>query len=84
MTHSNKKIRLGTVRSVEMQKSGVVVVERTVQHPLYKRTVRLSKRYIFHDENDECKPGDVIQIIECRPLSRRKRWRLLTIIKKAV
>lgn len=84
MAFSNKKIRLGIVASAKMQKSGVVVVERTVQHPLYKRTVRLSKRYIFHDEKSECQTGDLVQIIECRPLSRHKRWRLLSVIKKAV
>lgn len=84
MARNNKKVRQGTVVSDKMQKTGVVLVERTLQHPLYKRTVRVSKKYKFHDEEDACTMGDVVKIIECKPLSKDKRWRLLEVIKRAV
>lgn len=84
MARNNKKVRQGTVVSDKMDKTGVVLVERTLQHPLYKRTVRVSKKYKFHDEENTCNIGDSVKIIECKPLSRDKRWRLLEVIKRAV
>jgi small subunit ribosomal protein S17 len=65
-----------------MQKTVVVKVERTPFHPLYRRIVRRSKKYLAHDEKGECQVGDKVKIIETRPLSKRKRWRILEIIEK--
>jgi small subunit ribosomal protein S17 len=59
-------------------------VERQVIHPFYKRVVRHSKRFLAHDEKNECRPGDTVRIQETRPLSRRKRWRVVGIVNKAV
>lgn len=75
-----KKIKMGVVISDKMEKSIVVKVQTIAQHPLYKRTVKRSKKYIAHDEENTCKIGDEVKIIECRPLSRHKRWRLLEVI----
>jgi small subunit ribosomal protein S17 len=66
-----------------MQKTVVVTVERQVIHPLYKRVVRRSKRFLAHDEKNECRVGDTVRIQETRPLSRRKRWRVAEILTKA-
>ena len=84
MSDLNKKIRQGFVVSDKMQKTCVVKVERTTQHPIYKKTIRLTKSYKVHDENNECKKGDFVCLIESRPYSREKRWRLLKILKKAI
>jgi len=72
------------VTSNKMQKTVVVTVERQVIHPFYKRVVRHSKRFLAHDEKNECRPGDTVRIQETRPLSRRKRWRVVGIVNKAV
>ncbi len=72
------------VTSNKMQKTVVVTVERQVIHPFYKRVVRHSKRFLAHDEKNECRPGDRVRIQETRPLSRRKRWRVVEIVNKAV
>ena len=72
------------VTSNKMQKTVVVTVERQVIHPFYKRVVRHSKRFLAHDEKNECRPGDTVRIQETRPLSRRKRWRVVVIVNKAV
>ena len=66
----------GVVGSNNMDKSIVVKIERKIKHPLYKKTIKRSKKYIAHDEQNECKVGDLVQIAECSPLSRRKRYRL--------
>jgi len=79
-----RKEKLGIVTSSKMQKTVVVTVERQVIHPLYKRVVRHSKRFLAHDEKNECRPGDTVRIQETRPLSRRKRWRVVEIVNKAV
>jgi small subunit ribosomal protein S17 len=75
--------KVGIVSGTKMQKTVVVTVERQVIHPLYKRVVRRSKKFLAHDERNECREGDVVRIQETRPLSRRKRWRILQIIAKA-
>jgi small subunit ribosomal protein S17 len=67
----------GVVVSNKMDKSVVVNVERRTQHPLYKKFIRRSKKYVAHDENNTCKEGDVIQIQECRPISKRKSWEVV-------
>ena len=76
--------KVGIVTSNKMQKTVVVTVERQIIHPLYKRVVRHSKRFLAHDEKNECRPGDTVRIQETRPLSRRKRWRVVGIVNKAV
>ena len=73
---STLKIQSGIVVSNKMDKSIVVKIERKIKHPLYKKTIKRSKKYIAHDEQNECKVGDLVQIAECRPLSRRKHYRL--------
>ena len=72
-----KRIMQGVVVSDKMDKSIVVNVERRTQHPLYKKFIRRSKKYVAHDENNSCKKGDVVQIRECRPISKRKNWEVL-------
>lgn len=78
-----RKVREGTVVSDKMQKTVVVAVEAHFRHPLYKKTVRRIKRYMAHDEADECRVGDRVRILESRPLSRRKRWRVVEVISRA-
>jgi len=75
--------KVGLVTSNKMQKSVVVTVERQTTHPLYKRVVRRSKNFLAHDEKGECRVGDTVRIRETRPLSRRKRWRVVQVIAKA-
>jgi len=81
---SRKKVLNGTVVSDKMDKTCVVLVERRFQHPLYKKTVTKSKRYKVHDETNQCQEGDTIRMIECKPLSKDKTWRLLEVVTKAV
>jgi len=76
--------KVGVVTSNKMQKTVVVTVERQIIHPFYKRVVRHSKRFLAHDEKNECRPGDTVRIQETRPSSRRKRWRVVQIVNKAV
>jgi small subunit ribosomal protein S17 len=73
---SKLKLQSGVVVSDNMDKSIVVKVERKVKHPIYKKTIKRSKKFVTHDENNECKIGDLVEIAECRPLSKRKRFRL--------
>lgn len=80
--HKNEK--LGTVVSAKMQKTIVVEVTRRVQHPVYKRIISKRKRFYAHDEQSTARVGDVVRIIECRPISKLKRWRLGDIVRKAV
>lgn len=79
-----RKILIGTVHSDKMDKTVVVMVERLVKHPRYKKYVKKGAKYKAHDEKNECHTGDIVSIIETRPLSRDKRWRVKEIIKKAV
>ena len=73
---STLKLQNGIVVSNKMDKSIVVKIERKIKHPLYKKTIKRSKKYIAHDEQNECQVGDLVQIAECRPLSRHKHYRL--------
>ncbi len=75
--------KVGVVTSTKMQKTVVVTVERQGTHPLYKRVVRRSKGFMAHDEKNECQVGDRVRIEETRPLSSRKRWRVVEIVAKA-
>ena len=79
----NRKVRVGTVTSDKMEKTITVSVETVKQHPLYKKTIKTSKKYKVHDEDNEAKIGDVVRIMETRPLSKDKRWRLVEIVRKA-
>ena len=74
----------GKVTSAKMEKTIVVEVQRLVQHPKYRRVVRISKKFYAHDEEESAKVGDFVRIIECRPLSRLKRWALGSVIRRAV
>jgi small subunit ribosomal protein S17 len=80
--HKNEKV--GEVISTKMAKTIVVEVTRRVPHPVYKRIVNKRKKFYAHDEQQTAQVGDVVRIIECRPLSRLKRWQLGTILRKAV
>lgn len=79
----NRKVRLGTVTSDKMDKTITVSVETVKRHPLYKKTIKTSKKYKVHDENNEAKTGDIVRIMETRPISKDKRFRLIEIVKKA-
>ncbi|MBQ8682316.1 MAG: 30S ribosomal protein S17 [Selenomonadales bacterium] len=80
---NERKVRIGKVVSDKMDKTVVVAVERLVQHPLYKKPVKNTKRYKAHDENNECKLGDTVAMMETRPLSKDKRWRVTEILERA-
>ncbi|HCF72025.1 MAG TPA: 30S ribosomal protein S17 [Syntrophomonas sp.] len=80
---ANKKVRIGTVTSDKMDKTITVRIETVKQHPLYKKTIRTSKKQKAHDERNEAKIGDLVKIEETRPLSKDKRWKLVEIIEKA-
>ncbi len=75
--------QVGTVTSTAMQKTVKVEVDRLVQHPLYKKTLRKTSTFLAHDENGSCRVGDRVRIMETRPLSARKRWRVTEILSKA-
>ena len=72
----------GKVTSAKMQKTIVVEVQRLVQHPKYRRVVRISKKFYAHDENRQAKPGDTVRIVASRPLSKLKRWRLKEVLTR--
>ena len=78
-----KNEKVGQVVSTRMTKTIVVEVSRRVPHPLYKRIVGKRKKFYAHDEESTAKPGDVVRIVECRPLSKLKRWRLAEVIRRA-
>ena len=82
---TNKVVRsvTGRVVSDKMDKTVTVLVERSVKHPLYGKIVRRSNKFHAHDENNECKEGDLVTIVESRPLSRTKTWRVSKIVEKA-
>ena len=80
---TSRKTRTGVVVSDKMEKTAVVLVEDRVPHPLYKKIVKRSIKLKTHDENNECGIGDRVRIMETRPLSKDKRWRLVEIIEKA-
>jgi small subunit ribosomal protein S17 len=75
-----KKLKKGIVISDKPQKTIIVSVERTIQHPKYKKVIKRKKKYYVHDEENKAKVGDVVEIVETRPLSKLKRWKLLRII----
>mgnify|MGYP000297473314 FL=1 len=81
--NKNKKQIIGLVTSTKMDKSITVSVERKLRYPIYGKFVKKTKKFIAHDEKNECNEGDTVKIIESRPLSRRKRWRLVEIFERA-
>lgn len=80
---NHRKERIGVVTSNKMQSSIVVMVERRVKHPLYGKFVKKSSKFMAHDEGNTCNIGDTVRIMETRPLSKLKRWRLVEIIERA-
>lgn len=78
-----RKTRVGKVVSDKMDKTIVVAIETSVKHPLYKKIIKRTYKLKAHDENNECKVGDKVKVMETRPLSKEKRWRLVEIIEKA-
>jgi small subunit ribosomal protein S17 len=79
----NPKERVGLVTSQAMDKTITVSVTRLVEHPLYKKATKLTKKFKAHDKDNACKVGDLVRIRETRPLSKTKRWRLVEIVKRA-
>lgn len=82
-SRKQRKVRTGVVVSNKMDKTVVVEVSRTVMHPVYKKFVRRRKRFMAHDEENRCRIGDEVMIVESRPLSRHKNWRVRKIVKEA-
>jgi len=80
---NERKTRIGKVVSDKMQKTITVAIEELVQHKLYKKSVKRTIKFLAHDENQEAHVGDRVQIMETRPLSKHKRWRLVSIVEKA-
>ena len=78
-----RKERIGVVTSNKMDKSIVVSVERKVKHPKYGKFVKKTTKFVAHDEKNECNPGDTVRIMETRPLSKSKNWRLVEIVERA-
>ncbi len=78
-----RKERIGIVTSDKMQKSIVVAVERKVKHPKYGKFVKKTTKFVAHDENNDCNIGDTVRIMETRPLSKNKNWRLVEIVERA-
>ena len=80
---TNRKVRTGFVISDKMDKTVVVQIATLKQHPLYKKTIRHRVKFKAHDESNRCGVGDLVRIMECRPLSKEKRWRVVEIVEKA-
>lgn len=80
---NNRRTKIGVVVSDKMQKTCVVVVTSNVKHPLYKKVVKITKKFKVHDENNDCKVGDTIEIMETRPISKTTHFRLLRIVERA-
>jgi len=80
---SARKVREGLVVSDKMEKTAVVAIVRLKRHPLYGRVQRVTKKFKAHDESNECKIGDRVRIMETRPISKQKNWRVLEIVEKA-
>ena len=80
---TNRKSRIGVVVSNKMEKSVIVAIEKRVKHPLYKKYFKKTTKFMAHDEKNESGIGDIVKIMETRPLSKNKRWRLVEIVEKA-
>jgi len=82
ISRSRRKIRIGLVTSNKMDKSITVTVERKVKHPIYGKFLKKTTAFMAHDENNECSIGDIVKIMETRPLSKNKCWRLVEVVEK--
>ncbi|MBD3411448.1 MAG: 30S ribosomal protein S17 [Ignavibacteriales bacterium] len=82
-TRTIRKTRLGLVVADKMEKTVTVAVERRVAHPIYQKYYKKTKKLLAHDEKQECGVGDLVRVMETRPLSKRKRWRVVEIVEKA-
>ena len=80
---NNRKVRVGIVVSDKMDKTIVVAVRDKTKHPLYKKTINTTTKFKAHDENNVCNIGDKVEVMETRPLSKDKRWRLVNVLEKA-
>jgi len=83
VTRKRRKVRIGKVVSSKMNKSIVVAIERRVPHPIYRKYFKRTSTFMVHDEKREAGVGDVVRVMETRPISKNKRWRLVTIVEKA-
>ena len=83
MDRKLRKERIGVVTSAKMNKSIVVAIQRKVKHPLYKKFIKKTSKFFAHDEKNTCQSGDTVRIMETRPLSKNKNWRLVEIIERA-
>jgi len=79
---NDRKVRIGKVVSDKMDKTVVIAIERLVQHPLYKKSIKKTVRFKAHDENNDSHTGDIVSIMETRPLSKDKRWRVVEVIER--
>jgi len=82
-TRNQRKVRQGRVVSDKMQRTVVVAIERLVEHPLYGKRMKQTTRFHAHDQDNECREGDVVEIMETRPLSKTKRWRVTRVLERA-
>ena len=80
--HEQRKVLVGRVASNKMDKTVVVVVERSRRHPLYGKVIKVSQRFMAHDENNSCQVGDMVRILESKPLSRHKRWVVTEVLER--
>jgi len=78
-----RKTRVGLVISSKMDKSITVSIERKIQHPIYGKSLKRSKKFVAHDEENTCNEGDTVKIMETRPMSKRKKWRLVEVLERA-
>ena len=83
VARGKRKVRQGRVVSEKMDKTAVVAVENRVRHPLYGRIVRRTKKFKAHDETNDCHVGDLVEIAECRPVSKEKSWRVTRVVERA-
>lgn len=83
MTETTKRTLTGTVVSDKMDKSITVLIERRVKHPIYGKYMTRSTKLHVHDENNECRAGDKVEIVECRPVSKTKAWNLVRVVERA-
>ena len=80
---AERKTKIGVVSSSKMDKSITVLVQRRLRHPIYGKFVKKTKKFMAHDEKNECNEGDTVRIMECRPLSKSKRWRMVEVLERA-
>jgi len=83
MERGARKTRIGVVVSDKMDKTAVIAVERLIKHPVYKKYIKRTTKFKAHDQKNECQVGDIVKIMETRPLSKTKRWRVVEILEKA-